>query len=333
MKKRKLTMVGIVLFSAVLILNMFSSVFAESIHEQEVHVIVENTTYKKTDGAPWDGTLVDTWVDIDTDKGSSDDSMMTCIKRAVEDAGYHQEGADSGYISEINGLGEFGNGPQSGWMGSLNDWFVNEGFDAFTVKKGTLEAGDEIRVMYTSNGLGEDIGSSWSNCDKTLKTLSVSSGKLSPAFDPNVHQYQLTLTSNVKEVCVVPEAANKSYQVHTAVNGTEYKRNEAIPVQNGTVITVKDGDPSWPSMSENSGEAQVYTISVKIEDTGLLMGDANNDGRITIDDVNAIQLQLAKLGSLSEKGKLQADVNGDSKVTIDDGNRIQLYLAKIIREL
>ena len=37
----------------------------------------------------------------------------------------------------------------SGWMGTLNDWFTNFGFGEFTVAKGTLCAGDEIRIMYT----------------------------------------------------------------------------------------------------------------------------------------------------------------------------------------
>ena len=40
----------------------------------------------------------------------------------------------------------------SGWMGTLNDWFTNYGFGAFTVAGGTLGSGDEIRIMYTRNG-------------------------------------------------------------------------------------------------------------------------------------------------------------------------------------
>ena len=37
------------------------------------------------------------------------------------------------------------------------------------------------------------------------------------------------------------------------------------PVTDGAVITVKCGDPSWPSASNNNGEAQVYTVTVKQE--------------------------------------------------------------------
>lgn len=51
-------------------------------------------------------------------------------------------------------------------MGTINDWFTNEGFGAFTVASNTLQVNDEIRIMYTSNGYGEDLGGSWGNADK-----------------------------------------------------------------------------------------------------------------------------------------------------------------------
>ena len=60
----------------------------------------------------------------------------------------------------------------SGWMGTLNDWFTNFGFGEFTVAKGTLCAGDEIRIMYTRTV--EDLGGSWNNCDTRLKALTFS---------------------------------------------------------------------------------------------------------------------------------------------------------------
>ena len=227
-------------------------------HSGQVHVIVENTTYtSKT--APWQGKLVDEWVELEADS-----TMMSCIVDALGD--HSQTGADSGYISEVNGLeaSDENAGRMSGWMGTLNDWFVNEGFDAFTAAKGTLAAGDEIRLMYSCDG-GEDLGSSWSSTDKTVKSLSFSEGALTPAFSKDAHAYTLTVGADVTGVMVTPTASNKNYQVRTSVNGKEYKRTESVPVTDGTVITVKCGDPSWPSMNDNSGEAQTYTVTVKQE--------------------------------------------------------------------
>lgn len=239
--------------------NLTALLAANDSHENQVHVIVENTTYTKADGAPWDGTLVDTWVDL-----SDDSTMMSCFLDALKTVNGTQSGADAGYISEINGLSAFDGGSSSGWMGTLNDWFTNEGFGGFTVASGTLKAGDEIRIMYTCD-YGGDLGGSWENNEKTVKNIAVSAGTLNPAFDKETHEYMLTVPEETKSVLVTPTATNKNYQVRTSIGDQEYGRSDQIPVKDGTKITVKCGDPSWPTMNDNSDPAQVYTITVKQE--------------------------------------------------------------------
>ena len=224
-----------------------------------VHVIVENNTFPKAKGAAWDGKLVDTWVDLNPES-----TMMSCVAKALDAKGYKAGGTDSTYISEIEGLKtDLTNaGEMSGWMGTLNDWFVNDSFASFTVANGKLTAGDEIRVMYSCTA--DDLGGTWDNQDKTVKELTISGAALSPAFDKDTHEYTLTIDKDATSVVVTPTASNKNYQVRTSVDGKEYKRGAAIPVSDGTVITVKCGDPSWPSMNPNTGEAQVYTINVVV---------------------------------------------------------------------
>ena len=196
-------------------------------------------------------------------KLTKDSTMMSCVVEALKDRGYTQTGAESGYISGINGLAAFDGGGQSGWMGTLNDWFTNAGLGEFTVANGKLESGDEIRVMYTCS-LGDDLGGSWNNNDTTVKALTFSDGQLSPTFHKDTDSYTLKLSSKVSSVQVTPTASNKNFQVRTSVDGTEYKRTAKIPVADGTVITVKCGDPSWPSMNKGA-EAHEYKITVSQE--------------------------------------------------------------------
>ena len=256
MKKKILSL----LLALVMALSLVpTSVLAAPDDLGQAHVIVENTTFTKpVDGkAPaWTGTLVDTWVKL-----TEDSTAMSCVTEALDAKGYTHTGTT--YISEINGLSELDGGSASGWMGTLNDWFTNEGFAAFTVAAGTLEAGDEIRVMYTCS-LGDDLGGSWNNNDTTVKALTFSDGQLSPAFDKDTDSYTLKLSSKVGSVQVTPTASNKNFQVRTSVDGTEYKRTAKIPVADGTVITVKCGDPSWPSMNKGA-EAHEYKITVSQE--------------------------------------------------------------------
>ena len=241
---------------------------AASSHANQVRVIVENTTYPKSKGALWDGTLVDTWIEL-----NEDSTMMSCIVAALDTVGAKQTGAESNYLSEINGLGEFDGGSMSGWMGTLNDWFTNEGFGAFTVAAGKLNAGDEIRVMYTCS-YGSDIGGSWGNNDKRVIAVEASAGTISPEFDKDTHEYTLELPEGTKSVTIRPTAANKNFQVRTFAGDKEYKRNDAIPVSDGTEILVKCGDPSWTSMNSSSDPAQEYTLTVKIKEPVTVKADA-----------------------------------------------------------
>ena len=247
----------------------------------KVQVIVENTTYSKKDGALWDGTLVNTWVDL-----SADSTMMSCVVDALKTKNATVEGAESNYISSINGLKEFDGGKSSGWMGTLNDWFTNEGFGAFTVKSGKLASGDVIRVMYTREGLGADLGGTWANSDTTLSALKVTGGKLTPNFVSGEaggrYDYTLVIDGDSGSIRLSPTAANKNFQVKAFLNekvidktegSSFFKRTESIPVKVGDTIYVGCGAKGWLSMNNQSGNTQSndgtwYVLHVVSADTG-----------------------------------------------------------------
>ena len=247
----------------------------------KVQVIVENTTYSKKDGAPWDGTLVNTWVDL-----SADSTMMSCVVDALKTKNATVVGAESNYISSINGLKEFDGGKSSGWMGTLNDWFTNEGFGAFTVKSGKLASGDVIRVMYTREGLGADLGGTWANSDTTLSALKVTGGKLTPNFVSGEaggrYDYTLVIDGDSGSIRLSPTAANKNFQVKAFLNekvtdktegSSFFKRTESIPVKVGDTIYVGCGAKGWLSMNNQSGNTQTsdgtwYVLHVVSADTG-----------------------------------------------------------------
>lgn len=256
MKKRIISL----LLALIMALSLLPvSVLAADDHTGQVHVTVENTTWAEADGAPWEGMLVDEWVTL-----QDDSTMMSCIVDALTAGGYSQTGADTGYISEINGIEEKAAAEGSGWMGTLNDWFTSEGFAAYTVANGKLKAGDEIAVQHTCN-LGADIGGAFGDSNKTLKAIALSAGELSPAFSSGVHDYTMILPESVTALTVTPTASNKQNRVRIYVDGTEYGRKDAIPVQVGTVITLKVG---------NDGDAapEIYTIALQAAGT-LLSGD------------------------------------------------------------
>ena len=300
-------------------------------------VIVENTTFPKAEGAVWEGTLTDTWIEL-----TGESTMMGCVVEALD--GHTVVGAESNYISSIDNLKAFDGGTMSGWMGTLNDWFTNFGFGEFTVAKGTLCAGDEIRIMYTRTV--EDLGGSFGSTDTRLKALTFSAGKLTPSFSGDSFTYTLTVPEGTTSLLVTPTAANKNYQVRaylgTQATGREYSRTSLIPIANGSVITVVCADDSWPTMNETSDGKRTYTInvvfgtaqssdagvaSVKVTDVEAAAGE-NNAYTVTVPYGTAITADSFVIALSDDKASVTAGpTEGESgvwsfTVTAEDGTAV-----------
>ncbi|MDR2355126.1 MAG: hypothetical protein LBE16_02915, partial [Clostridiales Family XIII bacterium] len=258
-----------------------------------VTVSVENTTY---DGAvpAFTGVFVN---EADFPLGEND-SMMTVVLRALAENGYIWTGSggssfDIQYLAQIGKegsgkLAEFDGGPNSGWMGTLNDFFVNESFAAFKVSDKKLGDGDVISVRYTRN-LGEDISSSWTNPDTSLVALQAEGGEIIPAFDGTVKSYILTPDGSALGVRLTPTAANKNYQTRIFLNtynadAALYKRTEFIPVQSGDVVYIGVGERSWPSMNNQGTDAIAYTGT----QYKLYVASDNGGANTAIDLINAL---------------------------------------------
>ena len=310
-------------------------------------VIVENTTFPKAEGAVWEGTLADTWIEL-----TGESTMMGCVVEALD--GHTVVGAESNYISSIDNLKAFDGGTMSGWMGTLNDWFTNFGFGEFTVAKGTLCAGDEIRIMYTRTV--EDLGGSWNNSDTRLKALTFSTGKLAPKFSGDTFTYTLTVPEGTTSLLVTPTAANKNYQVRaylgTQATGREYSRTSLIPIANGSVITVVCADDSWPTMNETSDGKRTYTInvvfgtaqssdagvaSVKVAGVEAAAGTAENSFSVTLPAGTEVTADSFEITLSDSKATLTGPAKGEDgvwtfTVTAEDGTAATYSVTVTVKE-
>ena len=310
-------------------------------------VIVENTTFPKAEGAVWEGTLADTWIEL-----TGESTMMGCVVEALD--GHTVVGAESNYISSIDNLKAFDGGTMSGWMGTLNDWFTNFGFGEFTVAKGTLCAGDEIRIMYTRTV--EDLGGSFGSTDTRLKALTFSAGKLTPSFSGDSFTYTLTVPEGTTSLLVTPTAANKNYQVRaylgTQATGREYSRTSLIPIANGSVITVVCADDSWPTMNETSDGKRTYTInvvygevksddagvtSVKVAGVSAAAGTAENSFSVTLPAGTEGTADSFEITLSDSKATLTGPAKGEDgvwtfTVTAEDGTAVTYSVTVTVKE-
>ena len=299
-----------------------------------VSVSVENTTFT---GGDLTGTIVSGQYQL-----GQDDSVLTMVLKALEMNEYSWNGlspiTSDSYRTEVNGnyissitskdgktLAEFSGGKQSGWMCTLNDWFVNEGIGAFTVENNKLKDGDVIRFMYTTTGLGEDLGGSWDNTDTSLKALSATGGGLSPPFAGGTTDYVLVLPANenstTANVKVFYTAANKNYQarmyLNTYLDETQrYKSGDFIPVTQGDVLYIGIGETAWPTMNtyDYTGKATVptkYTIQVirsgSASDAAAMIEELPEVGQITLADAKAVRTAGGLYDSLKQSEKDDID--------------------------
>ncbi len=284
--------------------GQYTSEFDPGSPSGSVTLIIEDTTYddsKDNDGTPFFYTGPTTAADYSVKNAyvykenyiiGDNDTMMTVILRALKEKGCTWTGTGGAgfgitYLSGIKDsdhtLSEFTGGNESGWMGTLNGFFVNLSFSEFRVthKEGQesnilLADGDVIHVMYTCTGLGADLGGTFYNSDTTLKALKVMDGDktlvLAPEFESvaqpgGTYSYTVLIDDEAADLTITADAANKNYLVKRFLNekvtdntegGSFYKSTQAIPVVSGDTIYIGCGEPFWPSMNNQSTEARDY---------------------------------------------------------------------------
>jgi len=265
---RKILPVLCISFALMLCTSLSVFAIAAPSDGDQVHVIIENTNFTEADGAPWSGTLVDTWVPL-----SDTSTALSCIQAAAAPYAFQSSGTSDTfvYITSINNLTAGSAGGWDGWMVLKNDWLTNDSLAAYNPINGTLNPNDTLVANYSLN-FGTDLGGTWSNTDKTLASMTPSIGTLSPTFSTDTKDYTLT-TAGESSVILDFHATNKNYMVKAFVDDdmtTAYRNTDAIPIADGTVIQVICGDPEWPSMNNgtygNGSEtipAETYTITIR----------------------------------------------------------------------
>ena len=121
--------------------------------------------------------------------------------------------------------------PFSGWMVAVNNNF-GSGLSYIPA-----EDGDIVRFMYTCE-MGADIRGDFYHPSAAVTALNAVGGVLTPAFDPEVKEYTLSVASDVETVRLTAELENMNAVTTYTADGVVYKYDRDIPVHDGTVITV-----------------------------------------------------------------------------------------------
>lgn len=120
-----------------------------------------------------------------------------------------------------------------------------------------------------------------------------------------------------------------------------------VPKTNDTDVSISNTNAMVPAgtyvdkVSGNTFTVTDKTITGHVGSTGIavlydgepeekiLIGDVDQDGKITVIDVVYIQQKLVNIRDLSAEGALAADTDQDGKITVIDAAGIQRYLADV----
>ncbi|MBE6824179.1 MAG: hypothetical protein E7513_02415 [Ruminococcaceae bacterium] len=125
-----------------------------------------------------------------------------------------------------------------------------------------------------------------------------------------------------------------SGEVAFLLNNGEYSGAQAW-YQN--IDNIKYDADAYPTLT-NNGWNTVYKVDredkvYSNQYFDYLLGDVDDDGRVTIVDATLIQRHLAEISTITGVQLLAADTDKDNVISISDATRIQIYLTQYITEL
>ncbi|MDR1028720.1 MAG: DUF4430 domain-containing protein, partial [Clostridiales Family XIII bacterium] len=187
----------------------------------------------------------------------------------------------------VQTLAEFSNGEGSGWMITLNGWFIDRGISSFTVADG-----DSVRWQYTCN-LGADLGSEAATGGANAEIMGLSfgtSGTLYPAYSSDVTSYTYTVPAGTEGVKVAARLSSHNSTATYEAGGLAYNEGATIPVKDGAEITITSNYSDG-----NKTDRRVVTITVRVEGEGGALPEPTDPPDTSAD--GALYAALGYLGA------------------------------------
>lgn len=243
------------------------------------------------------------------------------------------------YVPEF---GEFMSGSDSGWMITLDGWFIDKGASEFTVSKNNV-----IKWQNTCQ-LGKDIGHDFDSSNLINIVIQDNPGTLSPAFHKFVLEYTYSIPKSVTQLKLTGRPESTHSTVTYTANGITYQANDPIPVVDGTKITIR---------CETNGVITDYVMTVKYksdngtssestekpESTAVIVKapsikvtaetTKDNTAIATVPDksiINAVKEAETAISNAKKKGS--KDVTGDITIAVSSQKEAKSVVAEVSKK-
>ena len=178
----------------------------------------------------------------------------------------------SGVNEKAPDLGEFAYEGQSGWIYHVNDLDPGVGMDGYSVKDG-----DVIRLQFTLNGLGADLGGSSSGGEEAIPVAKksalssrVADWNMNAAYFMNIQSYKDAYDNAIN---VLNKYMASQEEVDAAAAALPY--NEAVPVT--AVQVMNEAGEALEEVSLTKGESQQLSAVLEPADASDLSVSWSSD--------------------------------------------------------
>ena len=108
---------------------------------------------------------------------------------------------------------------------------------------------------------------------------------------------------------------------------------ETVTAVYAVITEPANGVPGLGRYTAVFTDAHFTDQTMDVEIAAILLGDANCDGSVTVEDASLILRSIVGLNSLSAEGARNANVDGDDDITAQDAVTILRYIVKLIDHL
>ena len=252
-------------------------------------------------------------------------TAMDVLKTVLDDAGINYLIKGDYYVSEIDGLGEFDKGENSGWLYKVNDTTP----PTTAASEYKLKAGDEVVWYYTLDYTKDSSTSSWkqsvaaeegtsagiatvevtSKVDASGKaTAAISKDEISAAIVNAVESAKKAGENTKAEIQITVKGADNASSVETTIPEDSIKKlNEKIDT-----VTVK---------------TPVAEISLDKDTIKTLSAETNGDVKITVSRLGAddiASLDEETRAEIGEKPVFDFSIMSGSKTISEFGGKVTI---------
>ena len=235
-----------------------------------------------------------TWVGATTYTVDSNATVWTVLKKCLDENGYTYSNSTGNYVASINGLAEFTNGKNSGWMYTLNGSYPKLG-----VSQQYLNDGDVIVFHYTDDYTVEKHG--FNNDTTTGTTTGGTSGGTTTGGTTGGGTSMITTADRNKAAAVdklIEKIGTVTKDSGPAIEAARKAYNDLTPTQKRLVNRLKELTDAEKAYAKLTATAEDQKKAQEVMDKIKKIGNVTKDSKQDINDARKAYDALTDLQKL-----------------------------------